>query len=97
VAAVSAGGLRHSLVIVDLGVTEAENTASVMAAHACLGRVPVLAVSARDSEQVRRAVLAAGATDFLTKPFAIDVLLRKVRHAARAGHEGREPCGDNER
>jgi CheY-like chemotaxis protein len=90
VAAVSAGGHRHSLVIVDLGVTDAEDMASVMAAHGCLGRVPVLAVSARDSEEVRQAVLAAGATDFLAKPFAIDALLRKVERAAGAGQKGGE-------
>ena len=81
VAAVPPNGRRPGLVILDLGVTDADDMASVMAVHGRPGHVPVLAISARDSEEVKRAALAAGAADFLAKPFHIDDLLLKVRRA----------------
>lgn len=39
-----------------------------------LGSVPVIVVSAHDSESVREEVRAAGATDYLSKPLEFDEL-----------------------
>jgi DNA-binding response OmpR family regulator len=55
--------------------------------------VPVLAVSARGGEDMRRAVLAAGAADFLAKPFPIEDLLVKVQHVAQPNGEKRDTAG----
>ncbi|HVT68953.1 MAG TPA: DNA-binding response regulator, partial [Trebonia sp.] len=60
---------------------------------------PILALSARGGEEVRRAASAAGADDFLLKPFAIGALLGRVTaHRETAGRGGRHaPPGDNGR
>jgi DNA-binding response OmpR family regulator len=48
-------------------------------------RVPVLIVSARPGEEVIRKAKAAGADDFIRKPFENDELIAQIRrHAAQA-------------
>jgi two-component system KDP operon response regulator KdpE len=42
---------------------------------------PVLIMSAVDDERVKIAALDAGADDYLTKPFSVDVLLTRLRAA----------------
>jgi CheY-like chemotaxis protein len=92
-AAGSHAGRCLSLVIVDLGLADADGMAPVMTLRGRDGRVPVLAVSARGGEDMRRAVLAAGAADFLAKPFPIDDLLVKVQHVAQPNGERRGIAG----
>jgi len=93
VAAGSYAGRGLSLVIVDLGLADADGMAPVMSLRGRDGRVPVMAVSARGGEDMRRAVLAAGAADFLAKPFPIEDLLVKVQHAAQPNGERRDTAG----
>jgi CheY-like chemotaxis protein len=93
VAASSYSGRCLSLVIVDLGLADADGMAPLMTLRGRDGHVPVLAVSARGGEDMRRAVLAAGAADFLAKPFPIEDLLVKVQHAARPSGERRGTAG----
>jgi two-component system, OmpR family, KDP operon response regulator KdpE len=45
--------------------------------------VPIVVLSARDAESAKVAALAAGADDYVTKPFGIDELLGRVRAALR--------------
>ena len=92
-AASSYSGRCLSLVIVDLGLADADAMAPLMTLRGRDGRVPVLAVSARGGEDMRRAVLAAGAADFLAKPFPIDDLLVKVQNAAQPSGERRGAVG----
>jgi CheY-like chemotaxis protein len=92
----SMAGRCLSLVIVDLGLANADGVQPVTSIRGRSARVPVLAVSARGGEDVRRAAIAAGADDFLAKPFPIGDLLLKVRQAARPGVEGRAPRDDND-
>jgi CheY-like chemotaxis protein len=89
----SYAGRCLSLVIVDLGLADADGMAPVMSLRGRDGRVPVLAVSARGGEDMRRAALAAGAADFLAKPFPIEDLLVKVQHAAQPTGERRDTAG----
>src|SRR6266702_8745665 len=51
-------------------------------------RVPVLMLTARDEVENRVAGLDAGADDYVTKPFALDELLARVRALLRRTTEG---------
>jgi two-component system KDP operon response regulator KdpE len=41
--------------------------------------VPIIVVSIRDSEKDHAAAQEAGADDYITKPFGVDVLLSRIR------------------
>jgi DNA-binding response OmpR family regulator len=41
--------------------------------------IPILIVSARDDSESKEKAKAAGARDYLTKPFAVDQLLKKIK------------------
>jgi len=49
---------------------------------------PVLLLTARDAPQDIVRGLDAGADDYLTKPFSLDVLLARIRARTRAGRSG---------
>src|SRR5207253_6607911 len=51
-------------------------------------RVPVLMLTARDEVENRVAGLDAGADDYVTKPFALEELLARVRALLRRTTEG---------
>jgi CheY-like chemotaxis protein len=87
------------LIIADLGVAGAGEMDTVTALRTRSRTVPILALSAHGGEEVRRAAAAAGADDFLLKPFAIGALLGRVTaHRKAAGWDGRPPPpGDNGR
>jgi two-component system response regulator MprA len=53
-------------------------------------RVPVLMLTARDEIENRVAGLDAGADDYVTKPFALEELLARVRALLRRSAEGGE-------
>src|SRR5262249_29712446 len=53
-------------------------------------RVPVLLLTARDAVDDRVLGLAAGADDYLVKPFAFAELLARLRALLRRGGPGRE-------
>ena len=60
-------------------------------------RVPVLMLTARDSVMDKVAGLDSGADDYITKPFAIEELLARIRAALRgrgAGPEKRLTAGE---
>lgn len=90
VSADSLAGHCPSLVIVDLGVADTDGMELIPKLRGPSGGIPVLVVSARDSEEVKRAAFVAGAADFLTKPFSIQDLLDKVRRAASSWRDGEE-------
>jgi DNA-binding response OmpR family regulator len=43
----------------------------------------VIVVSIRDSAQDRAAALAAGANDYVTKPFSFDTILSRIQAMSR--------------
>lgn len=49
-------------------------------------RSPILMLTARDEDRDAIAGLDAGADDYVTKPFSLDVLLARVRAVSRRGH-----------
>ena len=67
------------LVILDLGLPEMDGLQVLAEIRGRGDAVPVIVLTARDSPADRRAGLAAGADDYLTKPFAFGDLLALVR------------------
>ncbi len=75
---------RHhpDLVILDLGLPRVDGIEVVRSLREW-GRVPILVLSARDSEEAKVAALDAGADDYVTKPFGMNELVARVRAALR--------------
>jgi DNA-binding response OmpR family regulator len=71
------------LVVLDLSLPDIDGTEVLGRLRASLGRPPVLVLTARDSIADKVQVLDRGADDYMTKPFALDELLARVRVLAR--------------
>lgn len=70
------------LVILDLGLADTEGRA-VIAAIRATSTVPVIILSARDSETEKVSLLNAGADDYLSKPFGVGELIARINTALR--------------
>jgi two-component system KDP operon response regulator KdpE len=70
------------LVILDLGLPDMDGNEVV---HGLRGwtRVPIIILSARDTQHDKVNALDAGADDYLSKPFGMDELLARMRAALR--------------
>jgi len=76
------------LVISDLRLPDGDGLDVVRAARGAHASMPVIVVTGYPSDETRRAALAAGATMFLSKPFAAAVLMAAIR-ASVDGSAGR--------
>ncbi len=77
-----------SLVLLDLGLPGSDGLELLGKIRGRDTRIPVLIVTARQSTTDKVSGLDAGATDYITKPFAFDELLARIRAALRnAGQE----------
>ncbi len=77
-----------SMILLDLGLPGSDGLALLGKIRGHDTRIPVLIVTARQSTTDKVSGLDAGATDYITKPFAFDELLARVRAALRnAGQE----------
>jgi two-component system, OmpR family, KDP operon response regulator KdpE len=70
------------LVILDLGLPGMDGI-NVVEALRQRSNVPILVLSARETERAKVAALDAGADDYVTKPFGMDELVARVRAALR--------------
>jgi two-component system KDP operon response regulator KdpE len=70
------------VVILDLGLPDMDGV-TVAAALRGWSTVPIVVLSARDAEPVKVAALDAGADDYVTKPFAMNEFLARLRAALR--------------
>ena len=88
VAADGATALRHAasappdLVVLDLGLPDMDGV-EVVAGLRGWTSVPIVVLSARDSQWAKVDALDAGADDYVTKPFGMDELLARIRAALR--------------
>jgi two-component system KDP operon response regulator KdpE len=87
---VQAAQRRPDVVVLDLGLPDLDGVMVVKRLREW-SRVPVVILSARDSEEEKVAALDAGADDYVTKPFGSAELLARLRAALRHA----EPQGAN--
>lgn len=83
---------RPELVILDLGLPD-QSGAEVLKKIRGWSSVPILILTAHDSESEKVSALDSGADDYLTKPFSVAELLARLRVAFRhrAGTKDGEP------
>lgn len=87
-AGIDAVGRKHPhLVISDVRLPDGSGLDVVRAARGVLNPPPVIVVTGYPSEQSRRAALAAGATMFISKPFAASALMAAVQSGLADGRD----------
>jgi two-component system response regulator MprA len=92
-------GLGADLVVLDVLMPVLDGVAVCRRLRESGDRTPVLMLTARDAVSDRVLGLDAGADDYLTKPFALEELLARVRALLRRSspeHEGTLRVGDLE-
>lgn len=81
-ALVAAGSFVPDLVVLDLGLPDIDGV-DVVAGLRGWTTVPIIVLSARDSQATKVDALDAGADDYMTKPFGMDELLARIRAGLR--------------
>jgi DNA-binding response OmpR family regulator len=81
------GEARYDLVVLDLMLPRRDGFAVLRALRERGSSTPVLILTARDSVADKVAGLDLGADDYLTKPFAFEEFLARVRALLRRGTE----------
>ncbi len=79
-------GLRADLVVLDVLMPVLDGVTVCRRLRERGDRTPVLMLTARDAVSDRVVGLAAGADDYLTKPFALEELLARVQALLRRSH-----------
>lgn len=77
---------EYDLLILDIGIPKLNGLSLCKRVRAKGDRLPILLLTARDSNEEMIAGLDAGADDYLTKPFDISLLLARVRALLRRGY-----------
>jgi len=79
---VGAAEIAPDLLLLDLGLPDLDGTEVIRRIRA-FSQVPVIVLSVREGQPDKVAALDAGADDYVTKPFAMEELLARVRAALR--------------
>ena len=80
----AAASTHPDVVLLDLGLPDLDGL-EVIAGIRGWSRVPIIVLTARTAAADAVDALDAGADDYVTKPFAMDVLLARLRAAVRRG------------
>jgi two-component system OmpR family response regulator len=83
----SAAGRRPDVVLLDRMLPDMDGLEVLRRLHREMPALPVVLVTALDSEQDRAAARAAGAVAYLPKPFGLLDLTETVRRALAASHD----------
>ena len=94
-AALRAAAAGVDVVVLDLGLPDLDGV-DVVAGIRGWSQVPIIVLSARESQAAKVDALDAGADDYVTKPFGMDELLARLRatlrrSAAQGGGRGDAP------
>ena len=84
-------GPPYDLIVLDVMLPKRDGFAILRAMRGRGVKTPVLVLTARDSVADKVAGLDVGADDYLTKPFAFDEFLARVRALLRRGSDARTP------
>jgi two-component system KDP operon response regulator KdpE len=85
--ALAAMATRPDVVVLDLGLPDMDGT-EVIAGIRGWSPVPIVVLSARQHGEDKVEALDLGADDYVTKPFAMNELMARLRAAVRRGKEG---------
>jgi two-component system KDP operon response regulator KdpE len=77
-----AAGFLPDVVVLDLGLPDIDGVDVVRGIRGW-SAVPIIVLSARDTQSAKVDALDAGADDYVTKPFGMDELLARIRAALR--------------
>jgi DNA-binding response OmpR family regulator len=80
-----ARGFRFDLIVLDLMLPGKDGFEVARQLRETSVQTPILVLTARDSSSDIVRALDAGADDYLTKPFSLDVFLARVRAVSRRG------------
>ncbi|WP_299025306.1 response regulator [uncultured Thermanaerothrix sp.] len=88
-----AAQIRPALILMDVRMPRMDGyqACQTLKANPDLKHIPVVFLSAKGQESEIQAGLAAGATEYLLKPFAPDELTRRVRELLEKHHSASEP------
>jgi two-component system, OmpR family, KDP operon response regulator KdpE len=81
------GRTHPAFVVLDLGLPDLDGL-EVLTDIRCSSAVPVIVLSARSTSAEKVEALDAGADDYVTKPFAVNELLARIRASVRRGTPG---------
>ena len=87
----AAGGPPYDLVVLDVMLPGRDGLSVLRALRGRQVKTPVLLLTARDRVADKVTGLDLGADDYLTKPFAFEEFLARVRALLRRGPSAREP------
>ncbi len=85
-------GLKADLVVLDVLMPVLDGVTVCRRLRQGGNRTPILMLTARDTVADRVVGLDAGADDYLTKPFALEELLARVRALLRRSHSEHDGC-----
>ncbi|MEQ2024382.1 two-component system response regulator KdpE [Xenorhabdus szentirmaii] len=88
---IEAATRRPDLLILDLGLPDGNGIELIQVVRQW-SNIPIIVLSARDSEQDKVMALDSGADDYLSKPFGINELLARVRVALRRSSKINQPA-----
>lgn len=82
-----AADAHPDLILLDLGLPDLDGTAIIEAVRGW-SQVPIVVLSARQTSHDKVEALDRGADDYVSKPFAMDELLARIRAATRRATSG---------